>query len=150
MYDPRSVVVDPNDLNRINVASNCMLKGPVDAHWMIFEAAGFPDEALPDDKGWMPASATSGYFLGRYAIGEALVAHVAELAGRGSYSKMSKSRFMREVNVLDHCEWPFPDVPIIATPSLQALAVQVFEACPRRKESSADQSSRHAFLVHGH
>jgi len=119
---------------KFNVASNANLPGPIDQLWERFEAAGFQDQQLPDDEGWMPKAAFPNQVVGRIAIRDELAARVRKAIGRGpSYSRAQKCNLMREGRVLERCDWVVASIPAIVGQSLQAITEELVGSKRRRE-----------------
>jgi hypothetical protein len=135
-------------MDRFNVASLAGLPGLVDQTYQRFKKAGFPYEWLPDDQGYMPVEATSGFVIGRIGIRDELGETVESLTNRDApYSNQQRRNLVREGGVMEKCKWPVESTPFIAQPSLQAVATNLAASKNRRNRGNvfADVSSAQAF-----
>ena len=106
-----------------NVASECRLVGPIDSLWELFESAGYPDDLLPDEDGWLKSEVTSGYIFGTVGIRNKIGELVAAKLGRDKpYSSQQARNLMKEGNVLARCDELVAGVPKIANPEIENIA----------------------------
>ncbi len=134
--DPQRGVSNKKEPHWCNVASNQGIKGPVDQIYLRFMEAGFPDEHLPDEMGWMPAAVFPGQILGQRAIAVALTNHLEQAIGRERrYSRAQRWNLMNEGRVLDNCEYPVQSIPAICTTSLRAISCELLATKRRRGRS---------------
>lgn len=134
--------ISPDRVETFNVASHTGLPGCVNEMWGRFANAGFPDESLPDERGWMPTRVFSGHVVGRIAIRDELADQVARAVGRLSYTRAQKANLMKEGRVLERCEFPVTSIPAIPYRLLETIADELVSSKHRRKrELVTDPSS---------
>lgn len=120
-----------------NVASAAMVPGRIETLWVRFANAGYPDDQLPVDSGWMPSAPFSGHVVGKVEMRDTLSKMVETRVGREvPYTRAHKSNLMREGRVFESCTWPVMSIPMIDRPLLETIADGLVRTKARRCRSS--------------
>ena len=122
--------------DRINLPSLSNLAIPITDYWTQFPSDW--SGPWPDDDGWIRSAVFSGHNVGRIGLRDALNARVTALVGRDQlYSKHRATQLMAEGQVLDRCTW-MNSIPVMAEPTLAAIAEQLATSKPRRNRRHGD------------
>jgi hypothetical protein len=119
-----------------NVASNSCISGPVHLLWELFERADYSDDQLPDDRGRLPSSVTSGFVYGSVGIRDRVGEIAMAAADRDEpYSKQHARNLMKEGRVLSRCVDLVPGIPKISESELEQTIWKLVRSKDRRKRN---------------